>query len=199
MKLRAYDDITLVYLLNNGNKNAFEVIYDRYADGLYRYIFSRIHVKETSEEIIQELFVSLWARRNALVITDDLKAYLYSAAKYKILSYMRTDQVRKKYAMDFIMFAENRLNNSTEEYVELRELQILIESIISELPKQCQAAYRMSRNEHESIQDIAIRMNISTRTVENYITQALKHLRTRLDEELMLIAVLYMNCGWMIE
>jgi RNA polymerase sigma-70 factor (ECF subfamily) len=64
--------------------------------------------------------------------------------------------------------------------MELKDLQQAIDERISELPKKCQTAFRMSRIEHEPIQRIAERMNISNRTVENYISQALKHLRLRL-------------------
>ena len=191
MMYNGYDLSNLLPLLNNGDQRAFEVIYDRFADRLYRYVYSRIRVKETSEEIIQEIFVSLWVRRGSLEITTSLDSYLFGTAKHKILSHIRSEGVRKKYAAELALFAAERIdNNSSEELLELKDLEQTIEDRISELPEKCQTAFRMSRMEHEPIQHIAERMNISNRTVENYISQALKHLRISLGEFLAVIILL---------
>ena len=179
------DHSNLLPSLRNGDQKAFEVIYDFFADRLYGYVYNRVRVKETSEEIVQEIFASLWVKRESLVITTSLDCYLYGAAKHKILSHIRSDRVRKKYAADFTLFSAERMDNSNQELMELIDLQQTIDERISELPKKCQAAFRMSRMEHEPIQRIAERMNISNRTVENYISQALKHLRLRLGHTLI--------------
>ena len=101
------------------------------------------------------------------------------------MSHIRSYRVRKKYAADFALFAVERIDNSSEELLELKDLQHTIDERISELPEKCQTAFRMSRMEYEPIQRIAERMNISNRTVENYISQALKHLRLRLGHILI--------------
>jgi RNA polymerase sigma-70 factor (family 1) len=182
-----YDDTGLLPLLNRGDRKAFEAIYDRYADGLYRYVFNRVRIKEDSEEIVQEVFTSLWAKHDTLEITTSLSAYLYSISKHKIFNYIRSDKVWKKYAADFTLFLAERYDNSVEELMNVSDVQAIIESSISELPDKCQTVFRLSRKEHLSIQLIAERMNISTRTVENYLSQALKHLRGSLGEFLALI------------
>lgn len=182
-----YDHSNLLSLLNSGDQRAFEAIYDCFADRLYQYAYSRIRVKETSEEIVQEIFVSLWVRRGSLEITASLDSYLFGAAKHKILSHIRSERVRKKYAAELARFAAERMDNSSEELLELKDLEQTIKERISELPEKCQAVFRMSRMEHEPIQRIAERMNISSRTVENYISQALKHLRVSLGEFLAVI------------
>jgi RNA polymerase sigma-70 factor (family 1) len=179
-------------LLINGDQKAFEAIYDHFSDRLYRYVYSRVRIKETCEEIVQEIFVSLWSKRESLEITNSLESYLYGAAKHKILSHIRSTGVREKYAADFTRFTAERVDNSSEELLELKDLQHTIDESISELPEKCQRAFRMSRMEHETIQRIAERMNISTRTVENYISLALRHLRTSLGNLLgVIILVLY--------
>ena len=187
-----YDHSNLLPQLNSGDQQAFEAIYDCFADRLYRYVYSRIRVKETCEEIVQEIFVSLWIRRESLEITTSLDSYLFGVAKHKILSHIRSEGVRKKYAADLALFAAERIDNSSEELLELKDLQQTIEDRISELPEKCQTVFRMSRMEHESIQHIAERMNISNRTVENYISQALKHLRISLGEFLV-VSILFLT------
>lgn len=185
-----YDHSNLLSLLNSGDQRAFDAIYDCFADRLYRYVYSRIRIKETSEEIVQEIFVSLWVRRGSLEITASLDCYLFGAAKHRILSHIRSEGVRKKYAADLALFTAKRIDNSSEELLELKDLQQTIEDRISELPEKCQTAFRMSRMEHEPIPQIAERMNISSRTVENYISRALKHLRISLGEFLAVIIML---------
>jgi RNA polymerase sigma-70 factor (family 1) len=180
------DDQQLLLLLNQGDQKAFEAIYDRYARSLFRYIYNHTRNKEVSEEIVQELFISLWTKRENLSI-DSLNAYLYRASKYQLLSYLRSDKVRKKYAAEFVLFLAGRHDNSLEEFINVSDLQVMIESAISKLPERCQMVFRMSRFENASIQEIAERLNISTGTVENYLSQALRHLRASLGDLLFFI------------
>jgi RNA polymerase sigma-70 factor (family 1) len=180
------DDLQLLRLLNQGDKKAFEAIYDRYAQSLFRYVYNHTRIKEVSEEIVQEIFVSLWTKREDLNI-ESLNAYLYRASKYQVLSYIRSDKVRKKYAAEFVLFLAGRHDNSLEEFMNVNDLQIMIEGAISKLPERCQTVFRLSRFENASIQEIAERLNISTGTVENYLSQALKHLRSSLGDFLFFI------------
>lgn len=178
--------------LKQGDKLAFEFIYDSYVGRLFSFINGKIRVKEISEEIIQEIFVSLWMNRASLEIHTSIEAYLFGAAKNQVLNYIRKEYVRREYAAEFSRLASEQYDNSVVEQINLADLQTTIEQKVAELPDQCQAAFRMSRMEHKSIPKIAEKMNVSTRTVENYISQALRHLRSSLGELLSLTFVLLM-------
>ena len=117
----------------------------------------------------------------------NLESYLYGAARNQVLRYIRSEKVRRKYAENLMSFLSAKFDNSTEELMELQELKELIEESVSELQAKCQQAFRMSRFEHKSIKEIADEMNISSRTVENYISQALGYLRKRLDRCIWLL------------
>jgi RNA polymerase sigma-70 factor (family 1) len=184
------DDRDTILLLKKGDGPAFESLYHHFSRHLFQYVYNRVRQKEQAEEIVQEIFVSLWNKRKNLQITTSLESYLFGAAKYKILSFIRSEEVRKKYAAEFTLFASAQYDNSVEELTDLNDLQFTLNEKISELPEKCQTAFRMSRMEHEPIPQIAEKMNISTRTVENYISQALKHLRTSLGELLTVIILL---------
>jgi RNA polymerase sigma-70 factor (family 1) len=188
----SYDHSDLLSLLKSGEAKTFEMIYERFADRLYRYVYRRVNSKEVSEEIVQEIFISLWGKRDTVEIATSLNAYLFGAAKFRILTYIRSERVRKEYAANFALFSTTHLDNSNEEMMNLKDLQYSIDSSISELPEKCRMAFRLSRMEHEPISRIAERMNISKRTVENYLSQALKHLRTSLGEYLTVLIL------WMI-
>ncbi len=177
----SHREIDLVASLREGNEKAFELIYDRIAHRLYLFILKKVGMKETAEEILQEVFVALWNNRNAMDANTFLDPYLFKIAKNKIFSFMRSEHVRKKYAADFTLFIQKYSDNSLEEMMDVKDLHQVLHERIAELPDKCQTAFRMSRMEHATISQIAERMNISTRTVENYITQALRHLRTHLN------------------
>lgn len=179
-KLNDRDLNHILALLKEGNETAFESLYNHFSKQLFYFIYSRIKMKEATEEILQEIFVSLWNNRETLQINTSLDAYLHGAAKNKILSFIRAEQVRKKYAAELTQFAYEHSDNSIEEQMDVNDLQLSLQEKIAELPDKCQVAFRMSRLEHTPNSQIAEKMNISTRTVENYISQALRHLRTNL-------------------
>ena len=154
---------------------AYEAIYNEYWPRLFAYVFNRLKSRETTEEIIQEVFFSLWNRRTELQVTHSLSAYLFTAVKYQIFNYMKADKVRRAYADSYAQFIGQ--DHSNEQYMEYTDLVRALEQEVSRLPEKCQQVYRMSRNEHRSIQDIAAILNISHKTVENHLTRALKHLR----------------------
>jgi RNA polymerase sigma-70 factor (ECF subfamily) len=161
---------------------AYECIYNKYWPLLYAYVYNRLKSREITEEIVQEVFFSLWNRRTALQLTQTLSAYLYTAVKYQIFNYMKADKVRKTYAATFSRYNDQLQDNSNVEYITYADLANAVEKEVSRLPEKCQQVFRMSRNEHRSIQDIAASLNISHKTVENHLTKALKHLRLAFRE-----------------
>jgi RNA polymerase sigma-70 factor (ECF subfamily) len=171
-----YSDTELTALLNTGDKIAFETIYRRYASGLYRYARKNIGVKEDCEEIIQEVFESLWTRRESLGHVTVLSAYLFRMVKYKVIRYFQHHAVRKKYAGHFKLF-EAVYGSTQEEESDPSSIQAGIEKVIAQLPERCQFALKLRLTENLSNHDIARRMNIKKSTVENYMVTALAHLR----------------------
>lgn len=147
---------------------------------LLNYINSRIHDKEVSKEIVQEIFVSLWNKRDHLTIESSFESYLYGAAKFQVLNYIRSEKVRKKYAEHFALYAYQLKDHTIDEDLNLLDLKEVINDYLQQLPAKCQKVFKLSRFDHKTIDEIAIEMGISTRTVENYISQALKHLRHQL-------------------
>lgn len=176
----ANDDLTLFNLMKQGNELAFQKIYSSYWEKLFAYTYNRLHIREASEEVVQDVFFSLWSKRQSITITSSLSAYLYGATKHRLLNELRSAKIRKAYTSDYASFVKDLYDNSNVELQEVKELEHSIEARISKLPKQCQTVFRLSRQEHISNPGIAERLNISTKTVENYLTQALKHIRTSL-------------------
>lgn len=177
MSRYAHDtDRALVQLLVRGDAGAFQEIYNRYAQPLYRYVANRIHSPADSEEIIQELFVRLWEKRTTLAHVNPLKPYLYRAVRNRLVNYIEHHVVRDQYAEHYKTFMAT-YSNATEETTNVTDFDSILEKTIAPLPENCKTAFRLSRLEQWPIARIAARMNLSHRTIENYIGQALKHLR----------------------
>jgi len=178
---KQYEETLLLALIKEGDELAFQEIYNRYWENLFRYVYNRMHVREGSEEIVQEVFLALWNHRHSVHITS-LSAYLFTASKHKLLNHMRSSKVKKTYAQEYATFIEHYIDNSNEDWQNLNDLEHAVEESLSSLPKKSQTIFRLSRQQHLSISRIADQLQISTKTVENHLSLALKHLRTTLGE-----------------
>lgn len=169
----------------------FAQIYHSYWSVLYSYAYNILRDKAVCEEIVQETFFSLWTRRKHLQITHSLKSYLITAVKFQTLNYIRSEKVRRDYAASYYAFEKSMADNSNEESIYLSDLKDLVEKEVSKLPPKCQEIFRLSRNEHKSIQNIADLLNISHKTVENQLTKALKHLRSSLGHFFVAVFIVF--------
>jgi RNA polymerase sigma-19 factor, ECF subfamily len=172
-----HSDTELISLLNQGDTKAFEIIYRRYAPALFKYTRKNISRKEDCEEIIQEIFESLWLRHKQLSHVTTLSGYLFSMARYKIIRYFQHSKVIMKYAEHFRLF-EAVYDNSTGQEGPSEDRSAMIDKSIASLPARCQEAVKLRLNENLSNTDIAKRMNISKGTVENYMVTALNHFKS---------------------
>lgn len=173
---------------------AFEQIYELYWSDLYNYAYNILRDKGVCEEIIQETFFSMWTKREQLQISHSLKSYLFTAVKFQTINYIRSEKVKRDYAANYASFKKMNFDNSNEEHMHLTDLKGLIENEVSKLPEKCQEIFRMSRNEHQSIKNIADLMNISHKTVENQLTKALRQLRSSLGQFFSLSILLFAIC-----
>ena len=178
-------DLDLIVSLKAGNKKALSALYDHYWKPLYLSSYNLLHDKETCEEIIQDVFIDLWNKRDRLQIQTSLKTYLFACVRYKVFA-----EFRKNKNLRFELFEniEERLQNTTPE-TELihKELRKQIRLVVDNLPDKCRTVYKLSRNERLTHKEIAQRLNISTKTVENHITIALNALRASLGITLLLL------------
>lgn len=168
-------DLELFNLVQMDDKAAFKEIYKRYWSKLYIYSYNVLREKEICEDIIQEIFIDLWMRRNAVQISN-LSAYLYQSVKNKIFNHFRHNKYKKLLLERLNMFIEKM--DLCESY-EVQEFFNQVDSDINNLPQQRKMIFRLSRNEDLSNKEIADDLGISIQTVKNQISQALKTLRKR--------------------
>ncbi|RKR83330.1 RNA polymerase sigma-70 factor (ECF subfamily) [Mucilaginibacter gracilis] len=182
-------DIQMVGLLKKGDERALTLIYQRHWQSLFRSSFNLLKDKAACEDIIQEIFIKIWDRRATLEIQVSLKAYLYAAMRYEVYRQIKIGNVRE----DIFDAIYERLHTpAAYGNLEHKELLQQINSIVDTLPDRCREVYKLSREEQLSHKEIAERLDISTKTVENQITKALNHLRTSLGSVLSLELVIYL-------
>lgn len=185
------EDSLLLSALAKDNEKAFEHLYIKYANSLLQYVGNHIKDKELSENIVQEIFTSIWVRRHSLEIDHNFDYYLKSAAKNKVISHIRAEKNHQKYIEHFQLFIAQYQVDHLENSSHAEELKALILNALQSLPPKCAQAFYLSRFEYKTLDEIAVEMQISKRTAENYNTQALKHLRKMLKDYHWIIAFFF--------
>lgn len=177
-------DFELLDLLRSGDRNAFCEIYNRYWEKVFTVAANKIRQCEEAEEIVQDIFISLWHRRHSIEITTSLNAYLAVSVKYRVIKILAKRHQYHKYADYSLNFIPSS-SNSTEELLEFDELKSRLEILVSNLPEKCRLVYKLSREQGLSQKQIAREYGISEKTVEAHIGKALKALRTGLGQLLL--------------
>ena len=155
-----------------GDDTAFEQLFLQYYENLCHVAFRVYKDEHKSKDFVQEVFLSIWKRRDTLEINSSVYAYLRKAVMYKSLDFIRAQK---------LSFPEDKLakEDSIEahKHLEEEELKILIHKVVDQLPERCRLVFCMSRFEELSHKEIAEKLGISEKTIENQITKALKILR----------------------
>lgn len=169
-------DVKLISLINADDHDAFEFMYRTYVHQLYAFARKNISSKEDCQEIVHDIFLDLWQRRNKLLHVTSIKGYLFSAVRYKMIRYIQHSKVKLTYRDHFIAFETHYQSPVIDENVV--DIRALILQGIADLPARCQQVVEL-RLENLSNAEIADRMSITKRSVENYIVTALRHLRKK--------------------
>jgi len=175
-----HTDQVLLQQLSQNDQAAFTAIYERYWKSLFREAMNVLRSQKEAEDCVQELFVSLWNRRQALSITT-LRAYLHTAIRYQCIDRIEKDMIRGGYLEDFTTYLEaNQTMPSIEEELYARELAANIDQVMDKMPDKMREVFRLSRQEHLTHREISTRLQISEETVKKQIYLALKILKSNL-------------------
>ncbi|AOM77775.1 RNA polymerase subunit sigma-70 [Pedobacter steynii] len=178
-------DLELTALLKEGDAAAYTVVYNRYFNELYIHAYARLRDKEEAQDVVHELFATLWNKRAELMFKSSLPAYLYTAVRNRILDVIAHQQVESRYVTSLQHFIEEGYC-ITDHQVRERQLAALIEKGISELPPKMRAIFELSRKHAMSHKEIAEQLNLSEQTVRTQVKNALRILRLKLGLMLFL-------------
>lgn len=175
MKYQLLSDDQLVNFLMKSDKNAFEEIYQRYWYKLFGVAYHGTGTKEEAEELVQDLFESLWHKRQTSVIRH-LSSYLVVAIKHLTTNYIKSKITQRKF-QEYLIFNEIQQSYATEEVVHFADLSKAVEEAMKKLPEKSVEIFRLSRFENQPVKDIAQQLNLSEKAVEYHITKSLKVLK----------------------
>ena len=176
-------DNTALFL--QGDVRAYEATYKELYKPLFIYALGILNNQSSAEEIVQNVFMKLWEKKESLKIETSLKAYLYKAVHNHSLNAIKHNKVVKQYESHLSYTMTHKESDSAERDASHRQLQGRLRQALSELPEQCRTVFQMSRFEDLKYKEIAEQLSISPKTVENHMGKALKLLRGKLADYLV--------------
>lgn len=181
-KYASYDDVELIRCLKtNNNRVAFEELYNRYWKKLLVQALIKLRSEVEAEEVVQDVFIDLWERRENIEIRKTFHTYIASCVKYQILARLAR---QRKYAVfeQELRLAIAEEVSLTENWMDYETTRRQIEQTVLGLPEKCQLVFRLSREEDRSQKEIAEALGISVKTVEAHISKALKVIRSSVQQ-----------------
>lgn len=177
-KYRDYTDSELTTLLQRGNDAAFAEVYDRFFYALYLHAFNRLRDKEEAKDVVQQLFISLWNKRDTADLSN-LSNYLYTAVRNRVINVLSHKNVEKRYLMGLPrnIIVEDCI---TDHRLRERQLADIIAGEIAQLPRKMREVFELSRLQNLSHKEIAAQLGITEQSVRSHVKNALKILRSRL-------------------
>jgi len=183
-------DAQLWEAIVNDDYKAFDILFKRYWKKLFMNAYAHLQDKDACEEIIQDIFVYLWNKRKQLII-ESFPKYLAASTRYKVFNHLRSARLSPlSYVEDVNEVNGRACINKGEENINNDELMLQLCAYLDLLPNRCREIFIMSRLEHLSNEEIALKLNISKRTVENQVTSALRQLRISIKDSAFALLLL---------
>lgn len=181
--------------VQQGNKEAFELLYNKTVSHLTNHAYRIIKDEEQVKDILQDVYVSLYTKKDKLPADLNVMGYLYNAVKYKVSTILRDKLSRESYHIHLLKQV-NLSKSSQPDLYEKTELSNQIKAGIYMLPEKCREAFILSHYDNLTYKAIAHKMGISVKTVEKHISKALHFLRKELKEEQSIYLVILMVISW---
>lgn len=184
------DDLALVERVRAGDETAFESVFSANYAELVRFASAVVSSQDIAEDLVSEVFVRLYERHEQWQVTTSIKAYLFSATRYRVINYMRdTGRAKNRYALLSFDMDERDVGSpqGPEELIrrEEEEMQLLaLEKALAELSPRSRLVVALRWRQQLSFEEIARIMKTSSAAVQMQLSRAMKVLRERAPEYL---------------
>lgn len=173
-------DVELVALLKAGNQLAYTEIFERYTRILLRHAFRLLSDHDEAHDVVQDVFLQLWQKREDLEFKTSISSYLYASVRNKIFNLLSHQKVVLRYAESISSFMVEGYNIVDDELRE-KELAAVIEREINALPAKMREVFLLNKKEELSYQEISERLNITSETAKQQVYKAMKILKLKMD------------------
>jgi RNA polymerase sigma-70 factor, ECF subfamily len=175
-----YRDEELMSEIKADNMFAFDILYKKYCNRIYKFGYSILKSPEESENLTQDVFLNLWENRQKVEKGSSIKSYLFTITYNSAISTIRK-KARESEFVEYLKSLQEISNEPANVEFEYNELINKLDEIIKKLPLRQKEVYLLHRVEGLKYNEIAERLHISVNTIENHMSRALKTIRKRLD------------------
>ena len=182
-------DSLLVTRIRQNDKDAFRLLYNRYSKKIFYFSLRFFNNNVEAEELVQTIFINVWENRDSLDPSGSVKNYIYKSAVNYIYNFLKKKAIHARFIESEIKKGEIH-SNLTYEQVFFHDLERSINSTVETLPHQQQKIFQLSRVDGLTHKEIAIKLNLSVRTVENQMYRALKILKDNIEKGVFLVLLL---------
>lgn len=179
----------LIEQLRNGDERAFEMLFKQHYEALCRYANGLLNDLPLAEEIVQDVFVTVWEKREKLEINVAFRPYIYKAVHNRCLNQIQHYKIRQIHQQE-VLYTHSEAQHP-QSGAEFNQLKTQFQKALQKLPEECGKVFRLSRENEFSYREIAEFLNISVKTVENQMGKALRIMRTELKDFLPLWWILF--------
>ncbi len=176
------DDLFVWTKIKEGDIKTFEQVFKLYYSSLCFYASGITGSRDAAEEIVQNLFYTLWKERDSLQIIRSVKSYLYGAVRNQALQYGEYNNVRERYRQSVLNAKGTLTDPNPEEQLENKELEDLINRTLRKLPERRRQIFRMHRLEGLKYKEIADKLSLSVKTIEAEMTKTYRTLREEVEK-----------------
>jgi RNA polymerase sigma factor (sigma-70 family) len=191
-------DSKLMLQIKDGSNQAFDVLFERYWEKMYQAAWVRLNDDAAAQDIVQEIFIKIWQRRETVSIQQSVEHYLLSAVRLSVISHFRSLKVTERRLQDALQRVE-LLENSIHDQADYLELEKTLEAAVNNMPEMLQQVYLL-RCQNQSVKAIAGELGLAEQTVKNYISEVTRRLRQTIVKKhpeqhmtfvLLVLAMLY--------
>ncbi|MBL7967072.1 MAG: RNA polymerase sigma-70 factor [Prolixibacteraceae bacterium] len=172
----SHNEQQLISLLRGGSQDAFEQLFDSYSQKLYRFSYSYLKAEAEAEEIVQDVFLKLWENRDKLRNETSFQSYLFTIAFNAIRKHFNKKTRDERFRANLLELLSEE-NPSLENHSDFETLVARLDQLIEAMPSRRKEIFLKRKKEGKSISEIALDMDISPKTVENQITEAMNYLK----------------------
>lgn len=182
-----YTDEELLLLIIDNNISAFELVFKRYSEELYRYVYRKLKNKEEAQDIVQDVFVSLFKNKDKLQDVQNLPSYLYRSALNKVFDVFKHKYVVNEYITVHHANLEGQYaSEGTDFFIREQQLKNIIDNSIEKMPPKMREIFLLKKYEYLSTKQIAEKLGLSELTVSTQLKRATKILRLNIDKFILL-------------
>lgn len=186
------NEADLLALVAKGSERAFAELFDAYYKQLGEYVYKLTESMEVTEEIVQDVFIKIWLKREVLTDLNNFSNYLFILSKNQTLNHLRKKANDKVRQLEWLKQFEEEADLSDDAIV-IEEYRSLLDDAIEKLPPQQKKVYKLSREERLKHEEIAKLLNLSPETVKKHMKLALRFIKNELSSQNDAVIVLILS------